>query len=127
MKENKKWVYSAIFTMFFLVIVSGLAYLRLIPTEIKAVPYYDSIGHFALFGIFGFLVEMAFRGRKYELFSLYFPIGSILVALYATIDEILQTFSRNRAFDLHDLGFGLLGIIVAYWFSKKLLNRERQL
>jgi hypothetical protein len=67
---------------------------------------------------------MAFSGRKYKLFRLSFPLGATLVALYATIDEILQIFSQNRSFDLYDLGFGLLGIIMAYWFSKKILDRE---
>ncbi len=123
MKENKRWIYSAISAMIFLMLVSILAYLKFIPTEIKSIPYYDSIGHFILFGIFGFLAEMAFDGRKYKLFGLHFPLGATIVGLYATIDETLQIFSRNRTFDLHDLGFGLLGIAVAYWLSKKLIDR----
>lgn len=124
MKENKRWVYGAIVAMIFLISVSVLAYLKLVPTEIKAVPYYDSIGHFVLFGIFGFLVEMALRGKKYKLFRLFFPLGATLVALFATVDEILQIFSRNRTFDLHDLGFGLLGITMSYFLAKKLRDQD---
>lgn len=118
---NKKWIIGAALMGGFLLLVSVLAYLKLIPTEIKSVPYYDSVGHFMLFGMFAFAAEMASRGRKTKVFGMQLPIGATLVAIYAFIDESLQVFSTVRTFDLHDLAFGLAGITFFYFVSKKLL------
>lgn len=118
---NKQWIVGAVCMGSFLVLVSVLAYLRLIPTEIKSIPYYDSIGHFMLFGMFAFAAEMAFGGRKVSALGIPLSIGASLVALYAVVDESLQAFSAVRTFDLHDLGFGLFGVVVFYLLSRKLL------
>lgn len=108
----------------FIVLVSALAYLKYIPTQVKSIPYYDSIGHFMLFGLLGFFAEMAFQGLKKKMFGITLPVGSILIASYAFIDESLQVFSPNRTFDLHDLALGLLGILFFYWISRMILKSK---
>src|SRR4051812_48130085 len=103
---NRKWMIIAISSFIFLLSVSIFAYLRLIPTEIKSFPYYDSVGHFLLFGCLGFFTHLALKRRRALSFGFLLPIGPILVASYAMIDETLQVFSTTRSFDLSDLGFG---------------------
>lgn len=101
-------LYLISFALFFIV-VTILANKGLIPAVLKVIPYYDSIGHFVLFGIYAFLAQMACKGRKYKSI----PIGSGMIAVYAIMDEFLQKLSPNRTFDLHDLFFSLLGVSVA--------------
>lgn len=109
----------------FILGVSVLAYLKYIPTEIKSVPYYDSVGHFILFGMLGFLAEMAFRGLKKKIFWMQLPVGSTLVVAYALLDESLQYYSANRTFDLHDLACGLAGILFFYFVSRYVLGKSK--
>lgn len=106
----KRFLPLALFAAFILVI-TYLAYKDLLPKEIlKKIPHYDSIGHFVLFGMYAYLAQLAFKGKKF----LFVPIGAVLVAVYAVIDEYLQQFSANRSYDVLDLFFGLLGIVAAY-------------
>lgn len=107
----KKFIPLIVFTGLIL-IINFLAYNNLLPRDLKAIPYYDSIGHFVLFGIYAFLAQIAFKGKKF----FHIPIGSGLIALYATLDEFIQKFSPNRSFYLWDLFFSLLGILVATYF-----------
>lgn len=117
MKEIR-FLYLSIFALFFL-FVTILAHTKLIPIEIKSIPYYDSIGHFILFGIYAGLAYIAFGKKK----VLFLPLGPVLVTLYAIIDELLQKLSPNRSYDLNDLFWGICGIItstlIVYFLKKK--------
>jgi len=106
----------------FLLSVSALAYLSLIPKGIKNIPYYDKISFFLLFGILGFSVHLAFNRKTIKIFNLSLPVGILLVSVYAITDETLQLFSKVRTFDLFDLGFGLLGIFTFYLIDRILLK-----
>jgi polysaccharide biosynthesis protein VpsQ len=123
-KKPNNW--KAITTVYFLAIllITFLAYINIVPTELKNVPHYDSVGHFVLFGMFGLLVHLALRRRKTSVAGILVPIGQTLVILYAVIDEYLQKFSNNRTFDLYDLLFGILGIIVFYYIDKLFFARK---
>jgi hypothetical protein len=90
---------------------SVLAYFLLIPTQLKSIPYYDSIGHFMLFGILAFSLDQALKGRMIRIMGVTLPIGSTIIAVYAIIDESLQYYSTVRTFDPRDLACSLLGIM----------------
>ena len=119
---HKRFIPLLLFALFFL----GITYLADIgsfPTHLKSVPYYDSIGHFLLFGIYAFLAQCAFKGKKY----FHIPLGTTLVTLYAIADELLQKLSPNRTFDISDLLCGLLGITVAtilYYHTSDNRNKD---
>ena len=100
-----------------------LAYVRLIPKAIKDVPHYDSIGHFMLFGFLAFTLDRALAHRTTKFVRCDFPLGSMLVAVYATLDESAQYYSSARTFDLGDLTASLSGIVVFYFVGR--LTRER--
>lgn len=112
--KNKRNIYFAIAFFVFIVVVSVLAYLQILPTQYKHIPYYDSIGHFMLFGILGYLVHIACNRKHVALFGFAWPVAPVLVICYAIVDEVLQIFSSVRTFDLYDLGFGILGIATFY-------------
>lgn len=97
-------------SLFFLIFIS--AYLGLIPTEIKNIPFYDSIGHFVLYGILGYLSGKVFtKVFKIGIFKVHISI--VLVAIIAILEECLQLLSPLRTFSIFDLGWGLLGIFIA--------------
>ena len=95
-----------------LIFISLLAYTENIPTEIKMIPYYDSIGHFVLFGLLGLLAHYAVNRKCVTVYRVLIPVGPIFAVLYAMVDEFLQLLSDKRTFDVGDLSFGILGIFV---------------
>lgn len=82
------------------------AYLGRIPTEIRAIPFYDSIGHFALFGTLAAALDRVFRERMMR----GIPVAAWSVGSYAILDESLQSLSSMRTFSFGDLAAGLIGI-----------------
>jgi hypothetical protein len=104
--------------MFFVVLAATLfAYIDAIPSVIKVVPHYDSIGHFVLFGLLGYTGSRALGSAR-------FPLGYGIVGIYAICDEMIQMFSHNRTFDLGDLAFSLLGIL-SFTFFEKYISRHK--
>ncbi|HLA56098.1 MAG TPA: VanZ family protein [Flavobacterium sp.] len=89
------------------------AYLGIIPTTLKSIPYYDSIGHFILYGIWGFCFGRVFTKATVSFGKLIIPLGIVIAFAIAIIEESLQNLSPIRTFSLSDLGCGLLGITAA--------------
>jgi VanZ family protein len=85
-------IYSA-----FLLVIFLLAYLGLIPTEIKTVPFYDSIGHFVLYGILGYLSARVFN-EPLMVNKLAVQSGILIVIGVVILEEYLQSFSVVRTF-----------------------------
>lgn len=94
-----------------------LAYLDLIPRGLKAIPFYDSLGHFVLYGTWGYLFGKVFS-KIIQIGSLNIPVGILIVTFIAIIEECLQSLSSVRTFSLFDLGWGILGIVFAYILLK---------
>lgn len=101
-------IYSA-----FIATVFVLAYFGLIPTKLHDIPYYDSAGHFILYGLWGWFFGRAFAKPLMQLGSFQIPSGIAVVIAIAVVEESLQQLSPLRTFSLTDLGFGLLGILTA--------------
>lgn len=104
------------------IVITLLAYNRLIPTEISAIPFYDSIGHFVLFGTLGLIAHYALGRRRIPVFGRNVPIGPTLAISYAFIDESLQLFSANRTFDISDLFWGVFGILFFITLARFIRN-----
>ena|SRR5688572_25175531 len=102
----------AIFT-FFILVVFFLAYLNLIPTKIDEIPHYDTIGHFTLYGIWGYLFALVLIRPAISILKLKLPIGILTVSLIAIAEECLQSLSVNRSFSILDITWGMLGIVTA--------------
>lgn len=109
---NRGWVLTSLVVFLVMFTATLLAYTKHIPIEIKQIPYYDSIGHFLLFGILSFVLYHALSGRCFVFRGHAFPISGFVVICYALIDEYLQLLSDTRSFDPSDLFFGILGVVV---------------
>ena len=79
---------------------------------IYTIPGLDKIGHFILMGILSFLVNLLFKAEKIQLLSKEFLIGSLVVILVVSLEEISQLFLIYRAFNWVDLAFDLGGIFL---------------
>ncbi len=123
--KNKQNIYFAAVFFAFIILVSVLAYLQILPTQYKHIPYYDSIGHFMLFGILGYLVHIALNRKHVNFLGLSWPVAPALVICYAVVDETLQIFSSVRTFDLYDLGFGVLGIVSFYVIDRLYMSKAK--
>lgn len=112
MTRSNKWNVIALGVFLLLLTATLLAYTKHIPVEIKQIPYYDSIGHFLLFGMLSFALYQAISEKHVELVGYSFPMSALIVVCFATVDEFLQLFSNARSFELSDLFFGILGVII---------------
>jgi len=110
--QKHKVILLASFALFLAVVFVG-AYSGLIPTEIRAIPYYDSIGHFVLYGLLAYLAVTAYQ-RSLNVGGTRVPIAIIAVAGIAIIDEATQVFSTMRTFSYTDLVWGLFGVMIAW-------------
>lgn len=63
-------------------------------------------------GVLSFLVNLIFKAEKTRLFSLDFLIGSLVIILVVTLEELSQLFLIHRAFSWVDLVFDLGGIFL---------------
>ncbi|MEH2105607.1 VanZ family protein [Nostoc sp.] len=119
MKSNQRWVFA--FWVYFgiLMSISISAYLRIIPTKIAQIPYYDTILHFLLLGIAAYLGHLALNKRNIQIFNISLPLASLIVIFFCIVDEIIQLFTPYRSFDLVDLAADFCGIVLFTWLAER--------
>ena len=72
------------------------------------IPYGDKLGHFFLMGIISVLVNWCFNFKRIG----WILLGSLIVFVIVTIEEISQIFIRGRSFDWSDVIADFLGIVI---------------
>ncbi|HEX5222489.1 MAG TPA: VanZ family protein [Verrucomicrobiae bacterium] len=77
---------------------------------VRLVPGGDKTGHFVLFGWLSFLLNLVLRASTVRFGRLTLLKGSLIVGVFAIVEEVSQLFFAARTFDLRDLAAGLLGI-----------------
>lgn len=109
-----KLLISRIFTVCYICILAGIIYLantKSTQSLLKFtgnIPFGDKIGHFFLMGIFALLLNCSLNFKRVWRLSL----GSLIVLVIVTIEEISQIFVRGRTFSWKDLVADFLGIII---------------
>ena len=88
---------------------------------LAVVPYGDKWGHFILFGILAFTVNLALRFATFKVFSSRIYWGSAIVITFALLEEFSQYYIPARTFDLLDLAVGVLGVTITSWVTDKFL------
>ena len=76
----------------------------------NAIPWGDKIGHFTLFGMLALLLNMAIKFCQIKIHTRRFHLGSVIVFVFAIIEEFSQLAFSTRTFDLVDMLFDLLGV-----------------
>lgn len=101
-----------IFLMVGIIALANLKSTEYLLSFVGDIPYGDKIGHFVLFGILSFLVNLSFGMKIFRRGKFGFPAGSLLVLLAITLQEFSQLFLSGRTFSLVDLLCGFLGVIL---------------
>lgn len=86
--------------------------------RINEIPHGDKLGHFSLMAIATFLSNIALRGRAVRGVLL----GSLVVFVLITLEEVRQHFVPTRSFSFGDLLANTVGIALAdvgYRFMRK--------
>lgn len=84
-------------------------------------PYGDKAGHFILYGILALLLNLAFFRALPDQSPKPIAVKCVLVlAVLISLEEFSQQFFANRTFDLIDLTFSYLGILVFSWVAVKI-------
>jgi hypothetical protein len=92
--------------------------------DMYAFPYGDKVGHLLLMGALSFLVNVSISCRYIRLGSINLLLGSLLISVIATIEEITQLLSISRSFSLVDLGFSYLGIWSCGFLASRLFDKK---
>jgi VanZ family protein len=87
--------------------------------QVYAFPGGDKLGHSLIAGALTYFVNMAFSGRIIRIKSKRFLLGSALIVLIITLEEISQIFFTYRSYSWLDLGSGYLGIGLTGWLLYK--------
>ena len=89
-------------------------------------PNGDKVGHFLLYGVLVFLIDLTFfqalpplssLGTRRKLLAV--KCGLILAPII-TVEEFSQQYFSHRTFDLIDLTFSYLGVIFFSWLALKI-------
>lgn len=121
---NRRWfILFSIFFLFILTVAIG-ADLRLIPTKMQGIPYFDKAGHFFLYGILAGLLHLALQGRALHIGRFSIPIAIISIALLCAFDEFQQSFIPYRAFDAQDYAADIVGILFFVLLAAQILKRK---
>lgn len=76
------------------------------------IPYFDKIAHFLLMGGFSFLVNLVLKARFASIGKIRYLMGSMIVFLIVTVEELSQIFVSGRTVDIGDLAADYLGIVI---------------
>ena len=88
------------------------------------IPYGDKLGHFCLMGGFSFLLNLVLNARTFRLWKVRYLLGSLIVLIVVTLEEISQMFVAGRTFDWSDLVFDYLGIFLLGELARFILRRK---
>lgn len=116
----KRW--AVFFGLFIVVIIlladtSRLGFLH----AVYDVPFGDKAGHFILFGLLSFVVNLSvFEARPASDFRRSAIVTSLILALLMALEEFSQLWFPTRNFDLLDLTAGYLGVAFFTWLAVRL-------
>ena len=89
-------------------------------------PGSDKVGHFVLIGALAGLLNLALGLREVCWLGRGWLLGSVLIALFCTLEEISQIWIPSRSFDLLDLAGDYSGILFFGWLAKRVARCRGQ-
>ena len=100
--------------------------LRPVYAFIGVYPGSDKLGHFVLIGALAGLLNLALGLREVRWCGRGWLLGSVLVGLFCTLEEISQHWLPARSFDLLDLVGDYAGILFFGWLAKRIARWRGQ-
>ena len=126
-KSSSLWaIFGILFLAFFLCVIysANQGTLPFFIRRLYMFPGGDKVGHFILLGIASFLANQLLHPRHFLVFGKVFFVGTLIVVVAITAEEISQMFIASRTFDLFDLSCSYLGIIAGD-VAVRLLKRKQ--
>ncbi len=122
------WIrlFTLLFGIFISLIIWG-ADSNSLPDWINTIYHYpngDKAGHFGLYGILALLLILSFPKFFWRFLSIRLPVSSLLLAVFAVIEEYSQSFFPSRTASALDLAFSLLGIFLFSLLAKWIVKRS---
>jgi VanZ family protein len=114
---------AILFTSFILVIIvlADTGVLSRYMGFLYVLPFADKLGHFLLYGILALLINLAlFRSFPDQSRSGVAVKCGLILALLIGLEEISQQYFSSRTFDLVDLSFSYLGVLLFVWVAVKI-------
>jgi hypothetical protein len=105
---------TAIYVMLIVAIVAGAntGILGAYVGFIHRIPFGDKLFHFLLIGGLAFFINWFLHCRSCQIRNCRILVGTAIVAVLSTTEEISQIWIPNRRFDIGDLAINLLGIFI---------------
>ncbi|MEA5466917.1 hypothetical protein [Leptothoe sp. PORK10 BA2] len=94
------------------------AYTNNLPLDLlDNIPYYDKIGHVALYAAASYLGHRVLNKRHFKGLR-WLPTFPVLFGLVMTAEEIVQGISPYRTLDSLDLVCSLSGVVLGYFLAE---------
>ncbi|PCJ63086.1 MAG: trypsin [Planctomycetota bacterium] len=88
------------------------------------IPFGDKVGHVILFGLLAFGANVSTKFKTIRVGNFDWFVGSIIVAVFAVMEECSQCFFPKRTFELLDLFADAVGILYFTLLSIRLLRKN---
>ena len=123
-----KWLTSVYFAFIILIVVLAdtgkLGFLGVV----NEFPYGDKVGHFILFGMLAFLLDLTFfQALPHADRKRVAVIIGLILALLISLEEFSQKFFPERTFSLFDLSASYMGVIFFSWVPLKIKKSPKPL
>lgn len=86
---------------------------------VQHLPGGDKLGHFFLFGVFSFLLNLALGFRSVRVIKIDIYTGSLAVLVFTAIEELSQGGITTRTLDLFDYLADLAGVLTFALLTKR--------
>lgn len=103
--------------IFWIIIQADLGQSIAMGKLVRQLPYGDKMGHFLLYGMLAFLVNLALKNRKFPILGHQVLLGGLLVLVFALLEECTQLALSTRDFELWDMFCDLVGIVLFSWLA----------
>lgn len=92
--------------------------------NVRHIQHGDKAGHFLLYGMLAFLVNLALNNRRIRLGGIRVLLGALLVGTFAILEEFTQIALPSRNFEWWDMVCDIAGI---WLFSHLAIRMDRLL
>jgi len=113
-----KWL-TLLFALFILLVIvlADVGKLGILQT-VNQIPFGDKAGHFILYGILTFLINLTlFQSAPLQNRKRVVVISGLTLALLIGLEEFSQRNFASRTFDLIDLTASYLGVLFFSWLA----------
>lgn len=107
-------VFALVFFTFILWIIflANTASNNILFDVIRSIPNGDKFGHFFLFGMLTFVINLGLKSKTISIGKYNLLLGTVLVCIFVVLEELSQGFIASRTLDYQDLLADAIGICI---------------